>query len=121
MGRLDEDELAAVLQVFMNNAGLMRGHTPGTYDGDVLVLAAERADADKLARRGAESWRPHVTGRIERVGVDADHLGLVQSDAALAVVGRALAERLGREAGPAHPASPPTEGVTAMSPSSEVA
>ncbi|MFE6577960.1 non-ribosomal peptide synthetase [Streptomyces rochei] len=121
MGRLDEDELAAVLQVFMNNAGLMRGHTPGTYDGDVLVLAAERADADKLARRGAESWRPHVTGRIERVGVDADHLGLVQSDAALAVVGRALAERLDREAGPAHPASPPTEGVTAMSPSSEVA
>jgi amino acid adenylation domain-containing protein len=121
MGRLDEDELAAVLQVFMNNAGLMRGHTPGTYDGDVLVLAAERADADKLARRGAESWRPHVTGRIERVGVDADHLGLVQSDAALAVVGRALAERLDRETGPAHPASPPTEGVTAMSPSSEVA
>lgn len=55
MGRLDEAELAAVLEVFMNNAALMRGHTPGTYDGDVLVLAAERADGDKLARRGAES------------------------------------------------------------------
>ncbi|WP_277343326.1 non-ribosomal peptide synthetase [Streptomyces sp. Tu 4128] len=121
MGRLDEDELSAVLQVFMNNAGLMRGHTPGTYDGDVLVLAAERADADKLARRGAESWRPHVRGRIERVGVDADHLGLVQSDTALAVIGRALAERLDRAAGPAAPATPPTEGVTAMNPSSEVA
>ncbi|WP_432081008.1 amino acid adenylation domain-containing protein [Streptomyces sp. WAC 04229] len=121
MGRLDEDELAAVLQVFMNNAGLMRGHTPGTYDGDVLVLAAERADAGKLARRGAESWRPHVTGRIERVGVDADHLGLVQSDTALAVIGRALSERLDRAAGPAVPATPPTEGVTAMNPSSEVA
>ncbi|WP_329471268.1 amino acid adenylation domain-containing protein [Streptomyces sp. NBC_01723] len=121
MGRLDEDELAAVLQVFMNNAGLMRGHTPGTYDGDVLVLAAERADAGKLARRGAESWRPHVTGRIERVGVDADHLGLVQSDTALAVIGRALAERLDRAAGPAVPATPPPEGVTAMNPSSEVA
>ncbi|MFG3319034.1 amino acid adenylation domain-containing protein [Streptomyces sp. NPDC048171] len=121
MGRLDEDELGAVLQVFMNNAGLMRGHRPGTYDGDVLVLAAERADADKLARRGAESWRPHVTGRIERVGVDADHLGLVQSDTALAVIGRALAERLDRAADPAVPATPPTEGVTAMNPSSEVA
>ncbi|WP_185832431.1 non-ribosomal peptide synthetase [Streptomyces sp. WAC 04229] len=121
MGRLGEDELAAVLRVFMNNAGLMRGHTPGTYDGDVLVLAAERADAGKLARRGAESWRPHVTGRIERVGVDADHLGLVQSDSALAVIGRALAERLDRAAAPAVPATPPTEGVTAMNPSSEVA
>ncbi|MFB7655255.1 MULTISPECIES: amino acid adenylation domain-containing protein [unclassified Streptomyces] len=121
MGRLDEDELAAVLQVFMNNAGLMRGHTPGIYDGDVLVLAAERVDAGKLARRGAESWRPHVTGRIDRVGVDADHLGLVQSDTALAVIGRTLAERLDRSAGPAVPATPPTEGVTAMNPSSEVA
>jgi thioesterase domain-containing protein len=121
MGRLDDAELAAVLKVFMNNAGLMRGHTPGTYDGDVLVLAAERADADKLARRGAESWRPHVTGRIDRVGVDSDHLGLVQSDAALAVIGRALAERLGRDAGPTVSEHPPTEGVTAMNPSPEVA
>ncbi|WP_158708263.1 non-ribosomal peptide synthetase [Streptomyces sp. NRRL S-455] len=94
MGRLDEAELAAVLKVFMNNAGLMRGHTPGSFDGDVLVLSAERVPGEKLARRGAESWRPYVTGRIERVGVDADHLGLVQSDAALAVVGRALTERL---------------------------
>ncbi|MDQ0937560.1 amino acid adenylation domain-containing protein [Streptomyces turgidiscabies] len=95
MGRLDEAELAAVLKVFMNNAGLMRGYTPGRFDGDVLVLSADRAADEKLARRGAESWRPYVAGRIERVGVDADHLGLVQSDAALAVIGRALTERLG--------------------------
>ncbi|MFI7185664.1 amino acid adenylation domain-containing protein [Streptomyces anthocyanicus] len=122
MGRLDEAELAAVLKVFMNNAALMRGHTPGTYDGDVLVLAAERADGDKLARRGAESWRPHVRGRIERVGVDADHLGLVQSDAALAVIGRALAGRLDPATGHAASAAvPETEGVTAMNPSPEPA
>ncbi|MES4830577.1 CDA peptide synthetase III, partial [Streptomyces anthocyanicus] len=76
----------------------------------------------KLARRGAESWRPHVRGRIERVGVDADHLGLVQSDAALAVIGRALAGRLDPATGHAASAAvPETEGVTAMNPSPEPA
>ncbi|MGA4846193.1 amino acid adenylation domain-containing protein [Streptomyces sp. G5(2025)] len=116
MGRLDEAELACVLKVFMNNARLMRGHTPGSFDGDVLVLSAEQAPAEKLARRNADSWRPHVTGRIERAGVDADHLGLVQSDAALARIGQALAEQL-----PADSRRPTTQGATAMSPSSEVA
>ncbi|MGW0601615.1 amino acid adenylation domain-containing protein [Streptomyces sp. NPDC002776] len=95
MGRLDESELAAVFKVFMNNARLMRGHAPGRHDGDVLVLTAERVSGEKLARRDHESWRPYVSGRIDRVGVDADHLGLVQSDAALARIAEALAERIG--------------------------
>ncbi|MFG1670715.1 amino acid adenylation domain-containing protein [Streptomyces sp. Y7] len=95
MGRLGESELAAVLDVFMNNARLMRGHTPPRYDGDVLVLAAERGSGEKLSRRDHESWRPYVSGRIDRVGVDADHLGLVQSDAALARIAEALTDRLG--------------------------
>ncbi|MGW0393348.1 non-ribosomal peptide synthetase, partial [Streptomyces sp. NPDC003042] len=110
MGRLDEAELRAVLDVFMNNARLMRGHAPGRFDGDVLVVSAERVSAQKLARRDDQSWRPHVTGRIDRVGVDSDHLGLVQSDAALARIAHALSERL-----------LPTEGVTAMSLPNETA
>ncbi|MDT0387742.1 amino acid adenylation domain-containing protein [Streptomyces sp. DSM 41921] len=95
MGRLDESELAAVLAVFMNNARLMRGHTPPRHDGDVLVVAATRVPGEKLARRDHESWRPYVSGRIDRVDVDADHLGLVQSDAALARIAEALTERIG--------------------------
>ncbi|MEU9026480.1 amino acid adenylation domain-containing protein [Streptomyces sp. NPDC048383] len=110
MGRLEADELRSVLDVFMNNAGLMRGHVPGHFDGDVLVVSAERVSADKAARRDARSWHPHATGRIDRVGVDSDHLGLVQSDDALARIARALTERL-----------LPTEGDTAMSRPNETA
>ena len=95
LGRLGEDELTAVLDVFMNNARLMRGHTPPRYDGDILVLTAERVSGEKRARRDHESWRPYVSGRIDRVGVDADHLGLLESDASLAHIAQALSERLG--------------------------
>ncbi|NEC93059.1 thioesterase domain-containing protein, partial [Streptomyces sp. SID12501] len=62
MGRLEADELRSVLDVFMNNAGLMRGHVPGHFDGDLLVVSAERVSADKAARRDARSWHPHATG-----------------------------------------------------------
>ncbi|KAA0022975.1 amino acid adenylation domain-containing protein [Antrihabitans cavernicola] len=71
---------------------LMQQHRPRPFDGDVLFFSAAldhptRADA-------ADTWAPHVTGRITDVSIAAHH-GEMMAPGALQLLGPVLGEALG--------------------------
>ncbi|MFE9422583.1 amino acid adenylation domain-containing protein [Kitasatospora sp. NPDC006697] len=84
-------QIRDALRVGANNLTLMRGHRPGVFDGDLLLLTAER-DRPEPGRWG--DWGPHLTGRLASVPLDCGHHDMVATAAAR--IGAALTERLGR-------------------------
>ena len=92
---LDESAIGALADVFANNRALPGTFTPREFDGDLLVFVAEPDEAvpaTELAAR-AESWRPHVRGKIEYRVVRCTHPHMMQTEPA-AEIGRVLAEKL---------------------------
>ncbi|WP_034411546.1 non-ribosomal peptide synthetase [Derxia gummosa] len=67
-----------------------RASTPAVFDGPLLFFRAARRPADAPE---PASWRPHVTGAIEVIDIDATHSGLA-APAALDRIGAELARRL---------------------------
>ncbi|MEU8390131.1 amino acid adenylation domain-containing protein [Micromonospora sp. NPDC048843] len=88
---LDEAQLLAVKDVYVNNVRLMRRHTPGVFDGPLTFFTAGRASAEAKARRDAQSWAPFVTGPITDVEVDAEHEQLFTEPVPTALIGAVLA------------------------------
>jgi len=88
---LDEDQLAAVVRVFANNATIARPHTPGSFEGDLLLFrASTRPDAELPE---ALLWRPYVGGSIDVHDVAATHNRLMDAQF-LAQIGPILAAKL---------------------------
>ncbi|SEG68569.1 nonribosomal peptide synthetase DhbF [Actinacidiphila yanglinensis] len=71
LSALDEASRHAVVEVFLNNARLMRQPPEAAFDGDLLLFRATRGRRPASANRAA--WRPHVTGLIEEHEVDCEH------------------------------------------------
>jgi nonribosomal peptide synthetase DhbF len=71
---------------------LLRDATPGTAQGDLLFVTAERSRANRSG--GPERWQPFVTGAIEEHGVDCGHFDLLKPGP-LARIGELLTARLG--------------------------
>ncbi|MFJ8473975.1 amino acid adenylation domain-containing protein [Kitasatospora sp. NPDC094011] len=71
LAELDETELARLLGVIRTHGVLGDAHRPGRYRGDLLLFTATHGLTPGAP--GAESWQPHVTGRILRHPVDSDH------------------------------------------------
>jgi amino acid adenylation domain-containing protein len=77
-----EEELAVLAQVIQNNGELRESHRLGTYDGDMLLLAAgveedrDEPEGDERPRR--DRWRPHVTGEIAEVVLPCRHVDMMQ-------------------------------------------
>ncbi|MFC5184122.1 non-ribosomal peptide synthetase [Actinomadura harenae] len=89
------DALAAVARVSENNMRLREEHTPGRFDGDMLLVVATEDRPDHLPADAApEAWRPHVGGRLDVHRVAAGHHGLLDGDA-LGEIARLLRDRLG--------------------------
>ncbi|MFC6085306.1 amino acid adenylation domain-containing protein [Sphaerisporangium aureirubrum] len=55
--------------VVTGHAALMAAYPPPVYRGDALVFRADTGSAGPLAAL----WRPHVTGTIREIGVQATH------------------------------------------------
>ncbi|MEU5426181.1 amino acid adenylation domain-containing protein [Streptomyces olivoreticuli] len=90
---LGDQGLAAMIRVFAHNARLQDDFVSRTFQGDVLVFEATEDKAPGSAR--PDSWRPHVTGRIDVTPVRGAHGELTRPDQ-LAQIGPALADWLGR-------------------------
>ncbi|MFF0208614.1 amino acid adenylation domain-containing protein [Streptomyces althioticus] len=94
MARFEEHEILAMKDVYVNNTRLMWSHTPPRFSGDLLFVTAERSRGALTRERGHQAWAPYVDGEIVNHDVDSDHEGLMTRPAAIAHVGRVLAERL---------------------------
>ncbi|MET7302326.1 hypothetical protein [Embleya sp. NPDC005575] len=71
MSALDEATRHAVVEVFLNNARLMRQSPAAAFDGDLLLFRATKGRRPGVANRDA--WRPYVTGLIEVHEVACEH------------------------------------------------
>lgn len=88
---LDDDAVDTVYRAMEDNKRLERSFTPNVFTGDVAFFSAARGRAAHW--RGAEQWRPHVTGVIAEHEVPCRHLEMTQSRS-LALIARVLERRL---------------------------
>ena len=91
-GFLDDGLTDLLVRNFDTNVALYREHAAGQFDGDVVVVAAVRDDADRAAFL-EQSWRPHVAGDVTVHTAHYGHHEMLTGEA-LAAYG----EHLGGEA-----------------------
>ncbi|KSU58247.1 MULTISPECIES: non-ribosomal peptide synthetase [unclassified Gordonia (in: high G+C Gram-positive bacteria)] len=84
LGLLDGPAFDRMLQRMATSARRTVDHRPRTYDGDAMLVVAAAGEADPDSTAGR--WTSFLGGRVTRVDVDADHLGIVGTDA-LEVIG----------------------------------
>ncbi|WP_044485925.1 non-ribosomal peptide synthetase, partial [Mycobacterium colombiense] len=71
-----------------SNRALSEGHEPGVFDGDVTIFSAV-GDEDDQSLPPLQSWRPYVTGDINRYPVDCGHQEMLNPES-LGLYGRQL-------------------------------
>ncbi|GAA2264965.1 hypothetical protein GCM10010415_31290 [Streptomyces atrovirens] len=68
--------LSRIVDIVPNHARMMREHTHGRYDGDVLFFTAAAPRAEHWLTR--EAWRPYVSGRLVNHDLDCTHPRLMR-------------------------------------------
>ncbi|MFE7838953.1 amino acid adenylation domain-containing protein [Streptomyces sp. NPDC057474] len=96
LAHLDDPAVGRMVTVFLNNTRLIADFGPQRFEGDLVFFAATAGPTDPALT--PDSWRPHVTGRIEEHHLDTDHAGLARPEA-LGVIARTLADRHAPQAG----------------------
>ncbi|NBE56430.1 non-ribosomal peptide synthetase [Streptomyces boluensis] len=74
---LSDTTLAAVVDIVVNNAHLMRGHRHRPFDGDLLFFTAAAPRAEDWLTSAA--WHPYVRGTLDDHPVDCLHPQLTQA------------------------------------------
>ncbi|MFD4949285.1 amino acid adenylation domain-containing protein [Streptomyces sp. NPDC058409] len=92
LGATTEEEYANIARVLMNQREIQLRHEQGLFDGDMLLIAAEREG--RAGPVTGEAWRPHVSGEVHRTGIDCAHHEIGTPDN-LAIVWSAVSEWLG--------------------------
>uniref|UniRef100_UPI003F84846B amino acid adenylation domain-containing protein n=1 Tax=Actinosynnema sp. TaxID=1872144 RepID=UPI003F84846B len=93
---LDERQVAAVVEIMINNGRLALEHRPGRFEGDLLLF-------NSTVDRGGDTatpdhWRPYVTGRVHSHDIGARHDRMTQPGS-LAQIGPVVAAALDAVAG----------------------
>ncbi|GAA3021284.1 amino acid adenylation domain-containing protein [Streptomyces fulvorobeus] len=89
LGHLDDAELTAAKDVYVNNVRLMRSFTPGRVRCGIVLMTAERT-------RGLDpaAWEAHTDGGVEVHRLDAAHMSMLTEPTSVAEAGRVLTRRL---------------------------
>ncbi|MFE3203683.1 amino acid adenylation domain-containing protein [Embleya sp. NPDC059237] len=78
LSALDAASRHAVVDVFLNNARLIRRPPAAVFDGDLLLFRATKGRRTDSANR--EVWRPWVTGPIEVHDIGCEHREMTQPE-----------------------------------------
>ncbi|SFL36018.1 amino acid adenylation domain-containing protein [Streptomyces pini] len=89
LGHLDDGELTAVKDVYVNNVRLMRSFVPGRVRCGIFLMTAERSRS-----LDPEAWNAHTEEGVRVHRVDAAHTTMLTEPASAAEVGRVLAHQL---------------------------
>jgi amino acid adenylation domain-containing protein len=91
MAGLGGDFVGAAIDIFINNLRVVEESTIPCFDGDLLLISADR---DRPAGAPTpDAWKPYVTGAVECHGIDRDHASLVDQHA-LAEIGKIIERQL---------------------------
>ncbi|MGW1751351.1 amino acid adenylation domain-containing protein [Streptomyces sp. NPDC002092] len=93
-GSLDDNELAALVDVTADNRRLLGEFTPESYRGDLLFFTAAQ-DPDAVPGRH-RSWQPYVEGHIDNHDIPCTH-GEMTRPMALDRIGPVLDSRLRKQ------------------------
>ncbi|WP_406289194.1 non-ribosomal peptide synthase/polyketide synthase [Embleya sp. NBC_00896] len=77
-GVISDDELTLLARIYQNNGAIGDEHEFGRFDGNVLLVVAEKGKSAEFA--GAESWRPHVSGEVSELRLPYEHAELVHPE-----------------------------------------
>ncbi|MET7640369.1 amino acid adenylation domain-containing protein [Streptomyces sp. NPDC005438] len=83
LAELDETQLGRLLDVVRELSRLGDEHTPGRYEGDLLLLTAGQEQPPP----NPEVWRPYVGGQLVSRTVDSDHHGMLAPRPAAQIAG----------------------------------
>ncbi|WP_371618394.1 amino acid adenylation domain-containing protein [Streptomyces sp. NBC_00454] len=90
-GNFDADTLARVGRVTRNNMVIDSGHTPGSFDGEVLFFRAVKGRPESAP--DVELWESALTEKMDLRELNCTHDEMMRPEA-LALIGEALGERL---------------------------
>ncbi|MFF8936082.1 amino acid adenylation domain-containing protein [Streptomyces paradoxus] len=79
LGATTEEEYRNIARILLNQREIQRRHEHGRFDGDVLLITAEREDSGR-PHTGAAAWQPYVTGEIHETGLDCTHYEMARPD-----------------------------------------
>jgi thioesterase domain-containing protein len=91
LASLDENHLAAITRIFINNCHLAREFIPGRFHGDLLLFTAT-LDQHK-DKPTPDAWRPYIDGDIETHAIATRHDRMTHPES-LAQIGPILATKL---------------------------
>ncbi|MGK5496591.1 amino acid adenylation domain-containing protein [Streptomyces sp. URMC 125] len=97
LATLDDRRLAALVEVFRRNFHAQQDFPPEVFEGDLLFVAATEGRGADWPTAG--DWRPYVSGTVRCHQVACEHGRMLTDPAALAVIGRAVSDRLRELAG----------------------
>jgi thioesterase domain-containing protein len=83
VGTLSDQEVMSIARVFRNTRELVRNYSYGKFDGNMLIVSAEKNKAQGWA--ATERWKPFVTGSISEVRLPVAHSELFAPEALHAV------------------------------------
>jgi thioesterase domain-containing protein len=92
LGELSDPEVMNIARVFKNTRDILRNYDYRKFDGDMLIVVAEKNKPQDWA--AIERWRPYVTGSISEARLPVAHGDLVKPET-LHAVWSATAEWLG--------------------------
>ncbi|MBL1068995.1 alpha/beta fold hydrolase [Streptomyces sp. 7-21] len=92
--RMSDQLLARIQDFHLATHRIGLAHTPGTYQGDIVLFVAthDKTGAQPVSQ-AAESWSPHVQGNVELHEIACDHYSMMQPEN-LAEIGRVLSVKL---------------------------
>ncbi|MFB7476832.1 amino acid adenylation domain-containing protein [Kitasatospora sp. NPDC056184] len=92
---LGDAELVRMIDTFVDNVRMMRGHHPAVFGGDLLFVSSAASTAAGVT---PAAWQPYVRGGIAEHRVAVEHERMLTDPEAVALIGEVLsaADRGGR-------------------------
>jgi amino acid adenylation domain-containing protein len=78
LGAIPAEQYLHHARLMQNNGAIQRGHEPGTFRGEALLLAATGRKPASPATAGR--WMPYITGQLTEVPVACAHSEMVRPD-----------------------------------------
>ncbi|MER7468583.1 amino acid adenylation domain-containing protein [Streptomyces sp. NPDC097981] len=94
LGATTDEEFRSLAKVLLNHREIQNRHSHGDFDGDALLIVAEREEREEAT--SGDAWKPYVSGEIREAGISCTHYDMAKPEN-LAKVWATVADWLGLE------------------------
>ncbi|MET8183419.1 thioesterase domain-containing protein [Streptomyces sp. NPDC005336] len=94
LGATTDEEFRSLAKILLNHREIQNRHSHGDFDGDALLIVAEREKREDAT--SGDAWKPYVSGEVREAGISCTHYDMAKPEN-LTKVWSAVADWLGRE------------------------